>query len=171
MTPARILTLAVLALLAACTAPTPTAPTRSAPTPVPTPTDAAMTAYREFWTVTDAARAAPKAQDWTPRIQALAAGQALQTALTDVRNYASLPAHTTGTITRAPTVERSTDRRVEVLDCVDLGDSRLVSDGDGRTLDDLQHRVQRFHLRAAVEAGPDGRWLVTKTTPALAEPC
>ncbi len=130
-----------------------------------------MTAYREFWTVTDAARAAPKAQDWTPQIQALAAGQALQSALIDVHNFASLPAHRVGRITRTPAVGSATDRRVEIRDCVDLGDSRLISDTDGRSLDDLQHRVQRFRLQAMVEIGPDGRWLVTTTTPALDEPC
>ena len=46
------------------------------------PDQAALNTYREFWRVVDAARAAPKSQDWTPKIKALATGQALQSALT-----------------------------------------------------------------------------------------
>ena len=63
-----------------------------------------MNTYREFWRVVDAARAAPRSQDWTPKIKALATGQALQSALTDVANFASLPAHVVGTVTRDPSV-------------------------------------------------------------------
>ena len=148
-------------------------PPASTPIPVTTtaPDQAALNTYREFWRVTDEAGAAPRSQDWTPKIKALATGQALKTALTDVANYASLPAHVVGTVTRDPKVDGVTPGRVSILDCVDLGTAHLVSDRNGAFLDDVKNRVERFHLRADVVSGPDGRWLVSTTTPALDERC
>jgi hypothetical protein len=90
---------------------------------------------------------------------------------TDIANYASLPAHIVGTITRDPKVASVTPGRVSILDCVDLGTVHLVSDRNGGLLDDTKNRVERFHLRADVVPGPDGRWLVSTTAPALNEPC
>jgi hypothetical protein len=156
----------------ACTATPPAAVTTPSATPPPvSPEQAALATYAEFWRVTDAARAAPSARDWTPQIEAVAEGDALQAALKDVKNYASLPAHTVGAITRHPVVASATASRVSVVDCVDLGDSRLVSDRDGKSFDDLVHRVQRFRLRADIVTAADGRWLVSTSVPALSEPC
>lgn len=173
MTPPRrpgAIAVVLLAALAGCS--TASAPPRPAPPPVATtaPGDAALDAYREFWRIADAARAAPRSTDWAPQLEAVASGAALQTVLTDVRNYAGLPAHTAGTITRSPTVVAANPQRVSVLDCVDIGDTVLLSDTDGSRLDDAANRVRRFQLRAdVVSAG--GRWLVDSTTPQLDQPC
>ena len=170
----RVLVAACGALLAAgCSSAQPTAPANPSPIPVTTtaPNQAALSTYREFWRITDAAGAAPRSQDWTPKIKAVATGQALKTALTDIANYASLPAHLVGTITRDPKVVSATPGRVSILDCVDLGTVHLVSDRNGGLLDDTKNRVERFHLRSDVVPGPDGRWLVSTTAPALDEPC
>ncbi|OJY46004.1 MAG: hypothetical protein BGP03_31525 [Pseudonocardia sp. 73-21] len=104
-------------------------------------------------------------------MEAVASGQALQTVLTDVRNYADLPAHTVGTITRTPTITAVTPPRVSILDCVDIGDTVLLSDKDGSRLDDAANRVRRFQLRADVVEAADGKWLVDTTTPELEQPC
>lgn len=160
----------LLVVLAGCSAPAPAPPPASTVTTT-APQDAALAAYREFWRIADAARAAPRAEDWTPRIEAVASGQALQTALTDVRNYAGLPAHTVGTITRDPAVADAASTRVSIRDCVDIGSTVLISDKDGSRLDDAANRVKRFRLRADVVAAPDGRWLVDTTAPNLEEPC
>lgn len=167
-----LMTGALCVVLAACATASP--PPSPAPTPAPSPAppqELALDTYRAFWRVTDAARSAPRAEDWTPQIEAVASGKALHTALTDIRNYASLPAHTIGTITRTPIVVSATATRVSILDCVDLGDSRLVSDKTGAVLDDLKHEVRRYRLRADVVPGQVGHWLVENTTPALTEPC
>jgi hypothetical protein len=153
--------------------PNPRHPASPSPIPVitPAPNEAALSTYREFWRITDAAGAAPRSQDWTPKIKAVATGQALKTALTDISNYASLPAHIVGTIKRDPKVASVTSGRVSILDCVDLGAVHLVSDRNGSLLDDTKNRVERFHLRADIVSGPDDRWLVSTTAPALNEPC
>jgi hypothetical protein len=146
----------------------PTTPV-SPPTPIPvtTPHQLPFAHYREFWRVVDSARAAPRSQDWTPKIKELATGQALRSALTDVANFASLPAHVVGTVTRDPSVAGVTPAKISILDCVDLGTAHLVSDRNGDLLDDTKNRVKRFHLRAELVPSPDGRWLVSTTAPAL----
>lgn len=162
--------LLVVAVLAGCS----TSSDEPAPSPAPqttTPTERqALAAYEEFWSVTDAAFAAPSARDWSPRLEQVATGQALDSLRRDVENYASVPAHTEGALTRAPTVVGSTDGRVDVVDCIDLGDFRLVSDTDGRVLNDLANRVPRYIYRAGL-VFRDGRWLVNRTAPALDQPC
>jgi hypothetical protein len=170
----RVLVAACGALLAAgcSSAPlTPASPSTSTPVIATAPDQAALNTYREFWRVVDAARAAPRSQDWTPKIKELATGQALQSALTDVANFASLPAHVVGTVTRDPSVAGNTPAKISILDCVDLGTAHLVSDRNGALLDDTKNRVKRFHLRAELVPNPDGRWLVSTTAPALHERC
>lgn len=168
----RVVALAALAVLAAAcgsSAPMPPpSPSTSAP---PSAADAALAAYKAFWVVQDAALASPRSKDWTGDLHAVASGQALTTALADVANYASLPAHTRGAITRSPTVQSSTSERATILDCVDLGDSRVVSDTTGAVLNDLKNRVQRFRFHANVATDSAGKWLVDSTAPALSEPC
>ncbi|WP_433274002.1 hypothetical protein ACQPZA_24105 [Pseudonocardia xinjiangensis] len=163
--------LLLTAVVAGCSSPSVPPP---APTTPSTPADAAeqraLTAYEDFWTVTNSALAAPKSRDWTARLQEVATGQALESLRTDVENYASLPAHTEGAVTREPVVHRLADNRVEVVDCIDLGDSRLVSDTTGAVLDDLANRVQRYRYRAELLTVGDG-WVVERTAPALDEPC
>ncbi|WP_142058218.1 hypothetical protein [Pseudonocardia kunmingensis] len=146
------------------------APTGPEPPSRTTSEQLAMAAYEEFWTVTDMALAAPALRDWTPRIEEVATGQARQALQADVVNYASVPAHTEGAVTRAPVVGRVTDERIQVVDCVDLGASRLISDTTGEVLDDLTNRVQRYRFRAEL-VEVDGRWVVERTAPALGEPC
>ena len=91
-----------------------------------------MSTYREFWRVVDAARAAPESQDWTPKIKALATGQALQSALLDVANFASLPAHVVGTVTRDPSVAaRHAGSRFPSSTASTLAAAHLVSDRNG----------------------------------------
>ncbi|WP_219414186.1 hypothetical protein [Pseudonocardia nigra] len=121
--------------------------------------------------MTDAARAAPSSRDWRTEIETVARGQALDAALQDVENYASLPAHTVGAISRDPSVTDVQPNRVMILDCVDLGDSRLIADTTGEVLDDLENRAERFRLRAEVVADGSAGWRVTRTSPALDESC
>ncbi|MDN5914224.1 MAG: hypothetical protein L0I76_03805 [Pseudonocardia sp.] len=130
----------------------------------------ALAAYEEFWTVTDAAFASPGSRDWTTRTREVATGQALESLSRDIANYASIPAHTEGTVSRAPTVSNAAPDRVAIVDCVDISDSRLVSDDDGQVLDDLANRVPRYLYRAEVIPRGD-RWVVERTAPSLAEPC
>ena len=131
---------------------------------------AALAAYMSYWETTDAALAAPGIRDWRPELEAVSQGDALDAVLAEIENYRSLPAHTVGSIDRSPTVVSADTRTVSILDCVDLGDSQLVSDRTGAVLDDLENRVERFHLRAEV-VSVGGRWLVQQTSPALDEPC
>lgn len=153
------------ALLLGCTAGTP--PAGPAPTP---PSQEALLAYERYWSVSEAAFSAPGAQDWTSELEGVASGPALDGLATDVRNYAGFPAHTEGAVTRSPTVGAATDGRVEVIDCIQLGDSRLIADATGEVLDDLANRAPRYRFRADVVRRGD-QWLVDRTEPALDEPC
>jgi hypothetical protein len=162
-------------LLAACGTGTEIGPTpMTAPVQAPSPQDqagtAALAAYTDYWRVNDAAMADPAAKDWRPELEEVAQGQALESLLKDVENYASLTARTVGDIRRDPAVESASTMRVSIVDCVDLGDSLVVSDS-GQVFDDLDNRVQRYRFRADVAVGDDGRWRVDRTAPALDEPC
>lgn len=143
---------------------------RPAPTTTTTPAQQALLAYEQYWSVTEAAYAAPSSRDWSVELQNVASGSALRSADEDVRNYAGFPAHIEGTVARAPTVENATDSAVEIADCVELGDSRLIADTTGEVLDDLENRVPRYRFRAEV-IQRNGRWLVDRAEPALDEPC
>ncbi|RZT85568.1 hypothetical protein EV383_2441 [Pseudonocardia sediminis] len=159
------------AVVAGCSGPSPHETSR---TSTPSTTDPiernALAAYEEFWTVTDAAFAAPGSQDWTSRTREVATGQALQALDRDIANYSGVPAHTEGTVSRAPKVATVAAERVAIVDCVDISGSRLVSDDDGQVLDDLANRVPRYLYRAEVIPRGD-RWVVDRTAPSLAEPC
>ncbi|MGH3611265.1 MAG: hypothetical protein ACRDRK_01305 [Pseudonocardia sp.] len=124
--------------------------------------------------ITDAdwrgAFAAPSSRDWTAALGEVASGTALESVRRDVENYASFPAHTEGVISRAPAVGEASEGRVEIVDCVELGDSRLIADTTEEVLDDLANRTPRYRFRAGVLL-QDGRWLVDVTNPALDEPC
>lgn len=157
-----------LAVLMSGCATAPPPPTATAT--VTTPAERALSAYEEFWTVTDSAFAAPASRDWTPRIAEVAIGQARESLQVDVANYASVPAHAEGAVTRDPAVGEVTAGRIEIVDCVDLGDSRLVADFTGDVLDDLENRVPRYRFRAEM-VELDGRWIVERTAPSLDEPC
>ncbi len=165
-----LLPLLVVAALSGCSTSDPGQPAPQPAPELPTPDERqALAAYEEFWSVTDAALAAPSERNWTPRMQEVATGQALESLRRDVENYASVPAHTEGAVKRAPVVAGSAAGRVDIVDCVDLGDSRLVSD-DGQVLDDLANRVPRFVYRAGL-VHQNGRWVVERTAPALDQPC
>jgi len=153
-------------LLSACSTTTQDAP---AP-PTPAPAQEALLAYERYWSVTTAAFNAPNAKDWSAELQDVASGTALAGATKDVLGYADFPAHTEGSISRSPTVGTVANGRVEIVDCVDLGDSRLIADTTGEILDDLANQVPRFRFRAEV-VERNGRWLVDRAEPALDEPC
>lgn len=155
----------IAALLTGCaTRPTPPEP---APT---TPSQEALLAYERYWSVSQDAFAAPGSRDWTGDLAAVASGPALESLLADVRNYANLPAHTEGVVTRSPTVGTVTDDVVEIVDCIQLGDSRLIADATGEVLDDLVNRSPRYRFRADV-VPHGGGWIVDRTEPASDEPC
>lgn len=160
----------VTVALASCSSPSaePSSPAPS--TTAPTSAQEALMAYERYWSVTQAAFAAPTARDWTGQLQAVATGPALESVLADVRNYAAFPAHTEGSVTRAPVVAGESAGVVEIVDCVDLGESRLVADATGESLDDVANRVPRYRFRAEV-IELDQRWLVQRTEPDLDEPC
>lgn len=158
-------TLLVALTLAGCA--TAAAP---APTMVTTPEQEALVAYERFWTVLSDAFASPGTRDWAPELREVATGSALDGALATVRNYASLPAHIEGAVSRAPAVDAVGAGTVRILDCVDLGNSLLVADESGEVLDDLANRVPRYRFRAEV-VSTDGAWLVTSAEPRTDEPC
>lgn len=99
-----------VALLTSCTATS--TPAGPAPT---TPSQDALQAYERYWSVSEAAFAAPGAQDWTVELEGVASGSALDSLVADVRNHADFPAHTEGTVTRSPAVGAVTDSRVEIV--------------------------------------------------------
>lgn len=132
---------------------------------------AALAAYSSYWRLTTAAFADPDGRDWAAEFAAVSRDQALKSVLATLENYASLPAHTEGDITRSPAVDTAVPGRVTVVDCIDLGNSRLVHDLTGETLDDLENRAQRYRLRAQVVQDANGSWLVEQTTPLLDQPC
>ncbi|MHA6783175.1 hypothetical protein ACVGOW_19575 [Pseudonocardia saturnea] len=170
-TPGRIaaMPLLLVVMLSGCSTAPDSAPP-APPTTATTPAQQALSAYEEFWTVTDSAFAAPASRDWTARIEEVAIGQAREALKVDVANYASVPAHAEGAVTRDPVVGEVTADRIEIVDCVDLGDSRLVADSTGDVLDDLENRVPRYRFRAELVMH-DGRWVVERTAPSLDEPC
>lgn len=86
----------------------------SPPTVATTPAQQALSAYEEFWTVTDSAFAAPASRDWTARIEEVAVGQAREALQIDVANYAGVPAHAEGAVTRAPVVQIADLREVQL---------------------------------------------------------
>lgn len=164
----RLLMWSVAAVVVAgCTGPA--VPVAPAPTP-PGPAEQALDAYERFWDVTQEAYAAPGARDWAPKVSTVASGPAFDSLMRDVRNYAEFPAHFEGVVSRAPVVAEVTDTSVKIVDCVDLGDSRVVADRTGEVLNDLANRVQRYTYRADVVLSDD-RWLVGSTAAALEEPC
>lgn len=164
--PLLLAAVAVTVAATGCTT-TPAAPPSAANTPSAT---AALAAYDRYWSVVDAASAAPGSRDWTAQLRDVATGPALESVTVDIANYAGLPAHQTGTIRRSPMVARADADRVAILDCVDLNDSYLVADGSGQVLDDTTNRVPRYRFAADVVA-VDGRWLVERTSPMLDQPC
>ncbi len=167
-TTGRLLVLSLATLVVAgCSAPA--APDTAPPAP-PGPGEQALEVYERFWSVAQEAYAAPGSRDWTPELATVASGPALESLTTDVLNYADFPAHSEGVVSRAPVVAEVTDTRVAIVDCVDLGDSRLVADRTGEVLDDLANRVQRYTFRADVVLTGD-RWLVERTDAAQDEPC
>lgn len=165
-TAGRHVTLLVAAAVATgCSAAMPEPPVATVP-----PSQQALEAYEEYWAVSTAAFQAPDAQDWTPALAEVASGPALDSVLLDVRNYAAYPAHTEGGVSRSPQVVRTSPTDVEIVDCVDLGDSRLVADDTGELLEDLTTRRQRYTFRATVALQAD-TWRVDRTEPLLDEPC
>ena len=161
----------LLAAMAATGCSSASAPPPAAPTvAVASPENAAMAAYERYWSVTDSAFTAPGSQDWTAQLRSVATGSALASVTTDVANYASYPAHQVGTATRSPKVDTVAAGRVRIVDCVDLGDSRLVADKTGAVLDDIANRAPRYRFRAEI-ANTTGPWLVDVTTPELDQPC
>jgi len=134
----------------------------------------ALAAYGEFWRVSQLAFAAPGSRDWTSDLSNVAGGQALHDLLIEIANYASVPAHVTGTISQSPVLDPAippTADRVAVLDCVDISRSTLVSDKNGSVLDDQTNQSNRYRYRAEVSHDPSGRWRVETTAPSLAEKC
>lgn len=153
------------ALLTSCTATAPPVGTQLA-----TPSQHALLSYERYWSISQKAFSAPSARDWTAELEEVASGSALDSLIDDVRNYADFPAHTEGAVTRSPTVGTATDDRVEIVDCVQLGASRLIADATGEVLDDLANRAPRYRFRAEVVLRGD-EWLVDRAEPALDEPC
>jgi hypothetical protein len=174
----RLLAIATVAAVAtACSTSHPAPPPAPVETPTPTaeaPAAAALATYGEFWRISEQAFAAPNAQDWHAELSKVARGQALSDMTLEIRNYASVPAHLEGSVIHAPgsePAEPSTADRVAILDCVDISNSRAVTDSNGTVIDDLKNRAERYHYRAQVVRDATGRWLVETTAPALDEPC
>lgn len=162
--PRHVPLFACLLVVAACAGP-------QAPDPTPpSPGNEALAVYERYWSVSQDAFGAPGARDWAAELAEVASGPALDSLLRDVRNYAQFPAHVEGVVSRAPEVVDVQDAAVQIVDCVDLGSSRLVADRTGETLDDLASRVQRYTFRADVIRA-DGSWLVHRTDAAQDEPC
>jgi hypothetical protein len=155
------------ALLAACNAPSPD----PAP-PAPDPTAAALAAYSEFFRVSQDANAAPTQKDWAAELRQLARGQALDAAVLDVQNYASLSARVEGRLGQSPAVDpavTATDGKVAVLDCLEATGVRVLA-ADGRQLGDQTNQTPRYRYRAEIVRDGD-RWWVERTAPSPEEPC
>ncbi|WP_214405764.1 hypothetical protein [Pseudonocardia lacus] len=177
----RAAVVVVLVAVAAACGSAPDPASVPAPAPVPAPIeppsdearagDAALTTYNQFWTVAEQALNAPTSRDWTTELEAVASGQALESLLADIENYAAYPAHNEGTVERAPTIRSATTDSVAIVDCVDMTDYLLIADETGEVLTDTANQVPRFQFHAQVEQAQPGRWLVDRTRPAWDEPC
>lgn len=171
--------LAIAAVAVVATACSTSRPTPPPPVQAPTPTTdattaAALGAYGEFWRISEQAFAAPTARDWRAELGKVARGQAFEDTLADVRTYAGVPAHLEGRITRSAIIDPGFSpaaNRVDVLDCVDVSNSKVVTDKDGINLSDTANQVPRYRYRAQVLKDQGGSWLVEKATAAVDEPC
>lgn len=163
----RFLALSFGAVVAAgCSGPAAT----PGPPPTAAPAEQALAAYERFWTVAQDAFANPGTRDWAPDVAAVASGSARASLMRDIDNYAEFPAHSEGVVSRAPVVVEVTETTASIVDCVDLGDSRLVADLTGEVLDDLTSRVQRYTFRADIVRMGE-HWLVDRTDAIQEEPC
>lgn len=137
--------------------------------------EAALAAYDGFWRTTNQAFARPGVMDWRPELSKYASGQALDAVLTDIRNYASFPAHKEGEPARSPRVDSVSlgqPSRVVIMDCLDVRGVRLLADKTGADLGDTANQPPRFLYRAeVVQASGQERWLVEVTKPLLDRPC
>ncbi|MBA2310629.1 MAG: hypothetical protein H0W01_15360 [Pseudonocardiales bacterium] len=135
----------------------------------------ALAAYDGFWQTTNQAFAQPGARDWRPELSKYASGPALDAVLTDVKNYATFPAHKVGQPARSPQVDSvlpGQPARVVIIDCLDVRNVRLVADRTGADLGDTTNQPPRFRYRAEVIRAPNQeRWLVEATKPLLDQPC
>ena len=177
-------TLAVAVGLAAAgcttTSSTPASPGNGQPSSfVPTPTQEdlgrpALSAYLEFARISDEAFAEPSSQDWLPRLQAVSQGQAYDAVVAEAKNYANFPAHVSGKPQRQPSVESTSAAQtpsVNIQDCIDIGDSKVVADRTGEVLTDTASQKNRYKYRATVVRSQDGRWRVGSTTAEPDKPC
>lgn len=156
------------AVLAACSS----APSPAPEPPAPDPSVEALAVYADFFRVSQDANAAPTARDWTAELRQLARGQALDAAVLDVQNYASLSARVDGRLGQAPAVDPAvpaTNDKVSVLDCLDATGVRVLT-ADGRQLGDQANQSPRYRYRAEVVRDGD-RWWVERAIPAPEEPC
>ncbi len=176
-TPGRTAGLAVLLVaLTACSA---TAEPGLAPPqpPIEPPSaesqagDAALAAYNRFSALADQARADPGSRDWSTELTTVARGQALQGLVADIENYADLPAHAEGAITRTPTIDTATPERATVVDCVDVSKYLIVGDKSRTIFSDTANQVPRIRNKPEVAPDSNGQWLVEQTRPAPDEPC
>ena len=97
-------------------------PITSIPVTTTAPNEAALSTYREFWRIIDAARSAPKSRTGRRRSRRWRLARRLERVGSTSRTIASLPAHIVGTITRDP--KRHCGHAGPgflILDCVDLG--------------------------------------------------
>ena len=169
-----IVTLAVVATACSTSQPTPPPPPAEPPASTAEAPAAALATYGEFWRISEQAFAAPTAQDWQAELSKVARGQALADVMLEIENYASVPAHVEGAVTRNPTIDPGapqSQQRVAITDCLDLSESRLVADKNGAELGDVQNQPERYRFRAQVARDATGKWLVDTTSPALTEPC
>jgi hypothetical protein len=169
-----IFTVAMVATACSTSRPTPPPPVQ-APTPTAEVTAAAaLAAYGEFWRISEGAFAAPTTQNWRAELSKVARNQALDDVMLEIENYASVPAHVEGTVTRNPEIDPdtpSTEQRVAIVDCLDLSESHLLADNSGAELGEVENQPKRYRFRAQVVRDATGKWLVDATSPALAEPC
>jgi hypothetical protein len=141
------------------------------PTPEQTIAEQALQVYRQYWQLREHADASPGSQDWRTSFAHLMADPALTTVVDELRNLASIPAHSVGQYHRVPKVRSVSTvetARVEIVDCLDTSAEHLVGDRPGQAGTNLgaPGRPSRYRLEAEVVRYPAPyRWLVHTIRP------
>ena len=125
---------------------------------------AAIEAYRGFWTTVDLAIAQP-GQDWTEQIALVATGPTKASLLENLAGLTDRGRHATGTTGVAPEVTEVQPGLVVIADCVDKTSTDLLNlAGESVKAPDAAGTYFRHLSNVQMIETSAGRWVVALTT-------